>query len=229
VPGRAARNTATRLELERRVAASAGRSGACSVMDEPEGRKAMANVVKKDGGQQAQGAPQGQQPSQPERGELLRRDPFLLARDPFQAFMRDPFQLMRELMADPYRMFQMSPFSGRDMGWNPGFEVRETDDAFLFKADMPGIRSEDLEISLTGNQLSISGKREHEQEQGEGRFHTYERSYGSFERSFSLPESADMDKIRSDLKDGVLTLVVPKKPGTSPQRRKIAIGSGTKS
>ena len=182
----------------------------------------MANVVKKDGGQQTQGT-QGQ------RGELVRRDPFQLARDPFQMFARDPFQFMREMMSDPFRMFQMSPWMGRDAGWNPGFEIRETDDAFVFKADMPGIRNEDLDISLSGNQLQISGKREHEHEQGEGQYHSYERSYGSFTRSFALPESADLDKIRSDLKDGELTLVVPKKPGSAPQRRKIQIGAGTKS
>jgi HSP20 family protein len=133
---------------------------------------------------------------------------------------------MREMMVDPFRT--MRPL-GRDIGWNVDFEIRETDDAFVFKADMPGIRNDDLEITLTGNQLVITGKREHEQEQGEGQWHTYERSYGNFSRSFALPESADLDKIRSELKDGVLTLVVPKKPGTSPQRRKIQIGTGAKS
>jgi HSP20 family protein len=169
----------------------------------------MANVVKKDGGQQP-----GSQPQQGQRGELVRRD---------------PFQLMREMMVDPLRMLQMSPWMGRDVGLNPGFEVRETDDAIVFKADMPGIRNEDLDISIAGNQLQITGKREHEQEEGEGQFHTYERSYGSFTRSFALPEYSDLDKIHSDLKDGVLTLVVPKKAGSSPQRRKIQIGSGSKS
>lgn len=204
----------------------------------------MANVGKNDGNQpgqtqsnQPQAPSKGTQPQvqrqdreRGERGEIVRRDPFQqLARDPFQLLMRDPFQLMREMIMDPFRMFQFSPWGmGRDVGWNPGFEIRETDDAFVFKADMPGIRNEDLDITLVGNQLQVSGKREHEHDQQEGRFHTYERSYGSFSRSFSLPESADLDNIRSDLKDGVLTLSVPKKPGSSPHRRKIQIGSGSK-
>ena len=147
-------------------------------------------------------------------------------RDPFQMFMRDPFQLMREI-----RFLQGAPWGGmgRDVAWNPAFEVCETDDAFLFKADIPGIRAEDLEITLTGNQLAICGKRDQEQERDEGRFHTYERSYGNFSRSFALPESADLDNIRSDLKDGVLTLAVPKKAGSGQQRRKIQVGSGMKS
>lgn len=201
----------------------------------------MANVTKKDGGQQTQGQqpqgqpPQGQQPQQGQRGEIVRRDPYsMFARDPFQMMReiaRDPFQMMREMMFDPTRMFTWSPWTGRELGWNVGFEVRETDDAFLLRADLPGIRNEDLDISLTGNQLQISGKREHEQEEGErqGQYYAYERSFGSFSRSFTLPESADLDQIRSDLKDGVLTVVVPKKPGAGPQRRKIQIGSGTKS
>jgi HSP20 family protein len=184
--------------------------------------------------------PQSTQPqaTQPQRGEIMRRDPFQqLARDPFALLARDPFQLMRELMADPLRMFQMAPWgvggvgsgsSSRDIGWNVGFDVRETDDAFLFKADLPGIRNEDVEITLMGNQLHITGKRDYEQEHDEGRMHTYERTHGSFARAFSLPESADLDNIRSDLKDGVLTLVVPKKASSS-QRRKIQIGSGSKS
>jgi len=195
----------------------------------------MANVVKKDDGQQTQGQQpqgqqtQGQQPQQGERGELVRRDPSQLARDPFRSFGRDPFQMMRDMMRDPFRIFQTSPWFGDDDNLNPDFDVQETDDAFVFKADVPGIRNEDLDISLSGNLLQISGKREHEDEQGEGRYHTYERSYGSFTRSFTLPESADLDKVRSDMKDGELMLVVPKKPGSTPQRRKIQIGSGTRS
>jgi HSP20 family protein len=179
----------------------------------------MANVVKKeDKGQQSQ------------RGELVRRDPFEVSRDPFRMFERDPFQLMREMMINPFRAMGLSPFYGRDVAtWNPGFDIRETDDAFIFKADLAGVRSEDVDISLTGNQLCVSGKREHEQEKEEGQYHSYERSYGNFCRTFALPESADLDKIRSDLKDGELTLVVPKKPGSQPQRRKIQIGSGQKS
>jgi HSP20 family protein len=192
----------------------------------------MANVVKKDGGQQTQGSQQGSQGQQGQRSEVMRRDPFQqLMRDPFQMLSRNPFQLMRDLLNDPFRaMYQMAPFEsyGRQMAWNPDFDIRETDQAFLFKADMPGIRGEDLDISLMGNQLQISGKREYEQDQEEGQIHTYERSFGSFSRSFSLPESADVDNIHSDLKDGVLTLVVPKKPGSSPQRRKIQISSGGK-
>lgn len=158
-----------------------------------------------------------------------------LVRDPFQLMQRDPFQLMREMMIDPFRVFQqMAPWvdygrEGRELMWNPSFEVRETDDAFIFSGDMPGVKDEDLDISLVGNNLQISGKRERDEEHDQGTMYTYERSYGQFQRSFGLPDTADFDKIRCDLKNGVLSVVVPKKAGTAPQRRKIQIGSGTRS
>jgi HSP20 family protein len=195
----------------------------------------MANA-KTDGNQAApQQTPQSgsqnvpvrtDKPQQAERGELVRRDPFdLLARDPFQLLMRDPFQLMRDLLVQPFRALGGWP-GGRDITWSPSFEIRETDDAFVFRADMPGVRNEDLDISMIGNQLQISGRREQEQQQDEGRYHTYERAYGSFSRVFALPDSADVDNIRAELNNGVLTLSVPKKPGSAPQRRKVQIGSG---
>jgi HSP20 family protein len=165
---------------------------------------------------------------------LVRAEPQQVARDPYQSMARDPFQLMRELMIDPFRMFQqLAPWNelggqGRELIWNPSFEVRETDNAFVFKGDMPGVREQDLEISLTGNNLMITGKRERDVEQDEGTTHTFERSYGEFTRSFALPDSVDLDHIRSDLKDGVLSIIVPKRPGTAPQRRKIQIGGGSK-
>ena len=196
----------------------------------------MANLKKEggNGGQQRRGEPSAL--ARPEQPELM-RDPLrafqAMMRDPFQMMMRDPFQLMREMMSDPFRAVQqLSPWAdlgreGREVAWSPSFEVRETDDAFVLEGDVPGVRQGDLEISLTGNNLRISGKREREQEAEEGTVHTWERSYGKFVRSFALPEVADLDKVRCDLKEGVLTLVVPKKAGTAPHRRKIQIGAGS--
>ncbi len=135
---------------------------------------------------------------------------------------RNPFQVMREFMRDPFGT--MMP--GSDLAVN--MEVRETEDAFVFKADLPGMKKEDIDISLHANRLTISGKREEEHESKDGdRIYAYERSYGTFTRAFTLPDNIDTDHIRTELQDGVLTLVVPKKAGAQP--RKIQIGSGTKS
>jgi HSP20 family protein len=134
----------------------------------------------------------------------------------------DPFRSMREFMRwDPFR--EMAALSGRfeKPEFLPAFEVRETGDAYLFKADLPGVKDSDIDISLSGNRLSVSGKRESDREEKSDTIYTYERSYGSFTRSFTLPEGIDADHIRTELKDGVLTLAIPKRPGT--QARQIAV------
>jgi HSP20 family protein len=98
------------------------------------------------------------------------------------------------------------------------FDVKETKEGFLFKADLPGLREEDVEISLTGNRLTVSGKREVEAAQ-EGETHFMrERTSGAFRRTFTLPETADADKITASMKDGVLTLALPKRSESQPRR-----------
>src|SRR6478735_6938674 len=91
----------------------------------------------------------------------------------------EPLRLMRELMSwDPFA--EMLPsLSAEPMVFTPRFEVKETRDAYVFKADLPGIDEKDLEISLTGNRLTVSGKREAEEREENERFYAYERSYGS--------------------------------------------------
>jgi HSP20 family protein len=116
---------------------------------------------------------------------------------------------------------------GTPQPFYPGFEVKETKDAFLFKADVPGIRDSDLEISLSGNQLTISGYRKEEQEEEVQNYFLYERSYGKFVRTFTLPEGADIEHIRAELKDGVLDLIVPKRPEVQPRRIELGTTPGS--
>jgi HSP20 family protein len=134
----------------------------------------------------------------------------------------DPFRVMRELMRwDPFS--EMAPIAS-EAAFAPAFEVKETQDAFVFKADMPGIQEKDLEVKLTQNRLSISGKREQEKSEKGETFYTYERSYGSFARAFTLPEGVDGENIKAELKEGVLTLTLPKRPELQP--KKIAVKAG---
>ena len=104
----------------------------------------------------------------------------------------------------------------------PAFEVKETKDAYIFKADLPGVKEGDLDITLTGGRLTISGKRETEQQEESDRFYAYERSYGSFTRSFTLPEGVDVDRVNAELKDGVLQLRLPKQPEMQPKRIQVS-------
>ncbi|HEY5373189.1 MAG TPA: HSP20 family small heat-shock protein, partial [Polyangiaceae bacterium] len=102
--------------------------------------------------------------------------------------------------------------------FSPDFDVKETKEGFVFRADVPGIKDADLDVRLTQNRLSISGKRESEKEEKGDTFYTSERSYGSFTRAFTLPQGVDADKIKAELKEGVLTLMVPKKPEAQPKK-----------
>jgi HSP20 family protein len=106
----------------------------------------------------------------------------------------------------------------------PRFEVKETKDALVVKADLPGVKTEDLDVSVQGNVLTISGKREQEKRTTEEQYHMVERSYGAFTRSFTLPEGVDSKNLDAELKDGVLTLTLPKIPEAKPQRVQIKSG-----
>jgi HSP20 family protein len=156
---------------------------------------------------------------------LIRRNPGYEVAQSGAAW--DPVRVMRDLLRwDPFREVEavLSPADVR--GFSPTFDVKETKDAYLFRADLPGVKEQDLEISLTGTRLSISGHREQERHDQGDTFYASERSYGSFTRSFTLPEGVDGDNVAAELKSGVLTLTVPKKPEVQP--KKIAIGGGSK-
>jgi len=134
----------------------------------------------------------------------------------------EPFRAMRDLMRwDPFS--ELEPILHREPVFSPRFDVTETGGTYVFKADLPGVKESDLEISLTGNQLRISGHRGEERVEESDRSHVTERTYGGFLRSFTLPEGCDPDHAHADLKDGVLTLTMPKKPEVQP--RKITIAS----
>ena len=138
--------------------------------------------------------------------------------DPFRSW--DPFRVMDALLRfDPFR--DNGGWRGGDT-FIPHFDVKETKDAYLIRADLPGVKESDLEISLTGNVLSVSGHREEEHRDEGDQYHTMERSYGQFVRSFSLPEGADANGVNAELKEGVLTLHVSKKPEIQP--KKITLG-----
>ena len=134
----------------------------------------------------------------------------------------DPFRIMREMTRWDEAQ---SPGPIQAAAYAPAFEVKETRESFVFKADLPGVEIGELEISLTGNHLTIAGHRQQEKSEESERFFAYERSFGTFSRSFTLPNGCDVDDVTADLKAGVLTLVVPKKPEVQPRRIEIGVKS----
>lgn len=143
---------------------------------------------------------------------LIRREP----RTPAVGPSIEPFGLMRNLLRwDPFGNIE---FPEIQSAFLPTFDIKETSKGYVFMADMPGVRQENLDINLTGNRLTISGKREaEERKEGESFFAT-ERSFGSFSRTFSLPEGVDPNGVSAELKNGVLTLTVPKVPEVQPKK-----------
>jgi HSP20 family protein len=132
---------------------------------------------------------------------------------------------------DPFR--QMAPFwpgEEQPARFTPDFEVRETKEGFVFTADVPGMKEKDLEINMTGNRLTISGMREAEGGEKTDTYYACERSYGSFSRTFTLPEGTDSDNhSRAELKEGVLTLLLGKKPELQPRRIEVKASDKLKS
>ena len=131
---------------------------------------------------------------------------------------------------DPFRQMASVPGEEQPARFTPDFEVKETKDGFVFKADVPGIKETDLEITLTGNRLTISGKREAEKAGNTDIYYARECSYGGFTRAFTLPEGTDGDnRIRAELDQGVLTLILPKKPELQPRRIEVNVANKPKS
>ena len=156
---------------------------------------------------------------------LIRRSGGQAGEAPAQVVPRwDPFRIMAEMLGD------LTPGtwsrSGGEGMYIPAFEVTERGDSYLFKADLPGFKEDDLDIQLTGNRLTISGKREAETSDDNERCYVYERNYGSFTRTFTLPEGIDAENVKADLKDGVLALTIPKKPEVQPKRISLKPGAG---
>lgn len=129
-----------------------------------------------------------------------------------------PYELMR-------RLFEWDPFAAIMPRWlerepemyAPEFSVKENVESFIFTADVPGVEANELDISLVRNRLTVSGHREEEKKEEGETCYTLERKFGSFRRMFTLPDGADLGKVSAELKDGVLTIVVPKLPEAQAQ------------
>ncbi|AUX27302.1 uncharacterized protein SOCEGT47_078890 [Sorangium cellulosum] len=142
--------------------------------------------------------------------------------EPLRAF--DPFRMIRDFLgSDPFA--GMVPATGT--AFVPDTEIKETKDSYTINIDLPGVREQDLEVSITGNRLTVSGKRDEEERREDERFFAYERCYGAFSRSFVMPEAADLGSLSAELKDGVLHLSVPKKAEMQPRRIQIRGGEET--
>ena len=108
--------------------------------------------------------------------------------------------------------------TGTETGhWAPSVDIRETDDALLLQAELPGIEKKDVQLEVKDGVLTISGERRYEKDVKEKNVHRVERAYGKFTRSFSLPTNVDADKVDASMKNGVLEVRLPKCESAKPK------------
>lgn len=128
---------------------------------------------------------------------------------------RDPFRDLRTI-EDEFDRLMGGAFS-RD-AWMPALDVRETQDRYEVKMDLPGLEPGDVNVTFEDGMLAISGKRRFETEDGSDTWHRVERGFGTFARSVRLPQSADAERIEASFDKGVLTVAVPKTEQAKPRQ-----------
>ncbi|MBN2536939.1 Hsp20/alpha crystallin family protein [candidate division WOR-3 bacterium] len=126
----------------------------------------------------------------------------------------DPFREMASLREEMDRVFDSLygryPRERAEISWAPPLDIEETENEITVRAEIPGMKKEDIKISLTGDTLSISGERRHETEQRGKTYHRIERAYGRFMRTLVLPNDVQADKVKAAYSDGILELTMPK-------------------
>jgi HSP20 family protein len=119
---------------------------------------------------------------------------------------------MKRLFAEP---------NGRP--WVPAVDIKETENELILIADLPGMEMKDIDVHVENGTLTLHGERKLEHSKDEGGWHRLERSYGAFERVFTIPETVDVDAVKADYKNGTLTVTLPKKEVAKPKQIKIQV------
>lgn len=144
----------------------------------------------------------------------------------FPSIWRDLFNVRNEFD----RLFDRLGPEGTDFsGWVPTVDVRETNDALLIEAELPGLTPDDVDVRVENGVLTISGEKRREVEkEKDDSYRLVERCYGRFERSFTLPRGVDAEKVSAEFSNGVLTVSLPKAETAKPRKIEIKAGNGKK-
>ncbi|MFA6636361.1 MAG: Hsp20/alpha crystallin family protein [Candidatus Omnitrophota bacterium] len=141
-----------------------------------------------------------------------------------------PFGELESLQSEMNKLFDLSlgRWPGRSSGlmesaWSPTVDVLESKDNVMVKADIPGLKKEDIDISVHGDTLTIKGEKKNEKDVKEKNYVKTERFYGSFNRAFTLPSEVDAGKVKASYKEGVLEITLPKKEDAKPKQIKVDV------
>ncbi len=137
---------------------------------------------------------------------------------PFQDLKKEMDRLWQEFFGKSYL-----PERWEVVEWAPAVDVSETEDEVIVKADLPGVKPEEIEINLVDNVLTIKGEKKRETEEKKENYYRVERYYGSFMRAIQLPSEVDVEKVKAQYKDGVLKVTLPKKPEAKKKLIKVEI------
>jgi HSP20 family protein len=112
---------------------------------------------------------------------------------------------------------------GKELQWSPSADISETDKEYVIRAELPAVKKEDVQVTLDNGIISIKGERKQQKEDKNEKFHRVESVYGSFERSFTVPDNVNSDAIKCESKDGVLTVHIPKTAASKQKPKQIAV------
>ena len=143
----------------------------------------------------------------------------------------DPFRELDELQGRISSLFGRAPVRKegekqealRVAEWAPLVDITEDEKEYTIKAELPDLKKDDVKVSVQNDVLSISGERKYEKEEKNKKFHRVERAYGSFSRSFTVPEDADSDQVSAEFKDGLLKVHLPKTEKVKPKSVEVKV------
>jgi HSP20 family protein len=141
---------------------------------------------------------------------------------------RDLERLQRQMFDSFFGRSALRGNGGREEAitateWAPSVDIAEDDKEYLIKAELPELKKEEVKVRVENGMLTLSGERKFEKEEKGKKYHRLERSYGSFLRSFNLPDDADGTKVSADFKDGVLNVHLPKNPSAKPKSIEVKV------
>jgi HSP20 family protein len=136
----------------------------------------------------------------------------------------DPFTEIARIQDEMSRQFH--PAERRAASFVPAVDIHEDKEAIYLLAELPGVKAEDVKLNVENNVLSLTGERKLEKDTERDGYHRVERSYGTFTRSFSLPNGVAADQVQADLTDGILTVKLPKKVEVQPKQIQVKVGKG---
>lgn len=152
---------------------------------------------------------------------------------------RDPFNDLRSLQDEFNRTFNTAfpgVFGKLEEGlltgkWSPSVDIYEDQNSIKLEADLPGVKPEDFKLSIENYKLTLSGERKFDKEDRGDNWHRVERSYGSFTRTFTLPSTVNVEDVKAEFKDGVLSVILPKREEVKARQIQVAVktdGNGAK-